>query len=110
MACSGKMNGNGTWEGPGVALGEDGGSQKPWKQAKLLFVSSDPEEITDTIKYLLRAGVQCAVRRERWNSCYGVWIQKEADFPRALRIYLDCCRPHPLPPWAGVMESLRDLR
>ena len=92
-----------------MAPGEDGGLSKPWKQVKLLFVSSNPEEIINTIKYLLRAGVRCAVRRERWNSCYGVWVQNEADFPRALRIYLDCCKPLPLPPLSGVLESLKAL-
>jgi hypothetical protein len=100
------MNGYGKLQAPEMAPGEDGGSRKPWKQVKLLFVSSDPEEIIRTVRYLLRAGVRCAVRRERWNSCYGVWVQNEEDFPRALRIYMDCAKPHPLPPWAEVLESL----
>ena len=106
MASSVQMNGYGKLQEPGMAPGEGGGSCKPWKQVKLLFVSSDSDEIIRTVRYLLRAGVRCAVRKERWNSCYGVWVQNEEDFPRALRIYLDCAKPRKLPPWAEVLESL----
>lgn len=59
----------------------------PWREGKLLFISNNPREITWTVRRLLQSRLRCAVRKERWNSSYGVWLQDKADFPKALRIW-----------------------
>jgi hypothetical protein len=63
------------------------GAARPWREAKLLFISGNPREVTWTVSRLLRSRVRCAVRKERWNSSYGVWLQDKADFSKALRIW-----------------------
>jgi hypothetical protein len=73
---------------------------------RLLFASSDRAEMTRTVKSLLLAGVRCEVRKERRSSSYGVWLQEERDFPRALGIWKLYAKPRPLPPWASVLESV----
>ena len=93
-------------QGAGLIGGDGRGSAKTWKTAKLLFVSTDTQEVTQTVKWLLRSGIRCEVRRERWNSCHGVWLQDERDFPKALRIWMLYSKPRPLPAWASVLESI----
>ena len=77
----------------GQKCGEKSRAARPWREGKLLFISSNPREVTKTVSRLLQSRVRCEVRKERWNSCYGVWLQDQEDFPKALRIWRLSAKP-----------------
>lgn len=72
---------------------------------RLLFLSSEPAELRQTLKWLLRASIPCAVWRGDGIARYGVWVQNDEDFPKALRIRMLWAKPRPVAPWVHLLES-----
>ena len=76
----------------------------PQALMKLLFSSADLGEVGQLVKRLVWSCIPCAVCRDPANACLSVWIQQDADYPLALRIFTQRKGPRPLPRWAWVFD------
>jgi hypothetical protein len=71
---------------------------------KLLTSSADLADLTLVVKWLISAGIPCAVCKEQGNHDLGVWIQRDADLPMALGVASSRPGRARLPHWASVLE------
>ena len=72
---------------------------------KMLFSSPDLAELGRLVKRLVWARIPCAVCKEPVNSQLSIWIQRDIDFPLALRVFTHRDAPYRLPHWARALDS-----
>ena len=71
---------------------------------KLLITSSDFDDLERLVKRLVWARIPCAVRKDPGTSHLSVWIQRDIDFPLALRAVVNREERPRLPHWARALE------
>jgi len=96
------MNCQRKWQEFPPDVGENSGRPAAPGPMKLLFISSDQEEVAKAVKQLLFALVRCLVSKE--GPGWGVWVQDKKDVPRALNMFALWAKPRPLPPWSALLE------
>ena len=71
---------------------------------KLLISSADLDDLQRVVKRLVWARIPCAVCRGPSNASLSVWIQRDIDFPLALRVVTNREGRPRLPHWARALE------
>ncbi len=71
---------------------------------KLLCASSDLGELKGLVKRMVCIGIPCAVCKDSIDSQLSLWIQRDSDFPLALKIFVERDKPRPLPHWASLLD------
>jgi hypothetical protein len=71
---------------------------------KMLASSADLDDLALVVKWLISAGIPCAVCRDSVNYDLSVWVQRDADFPRALGVASSRPGRPRLPHWVTVLE------
>jgi len=72
---------------------------------KLLISSADLDDLERVVKRLVWARIPCAVCKDCISSYLSVWIQRDIDFPLALRVVMNRGGRPRLPYWARALES-----
>ena len=73
---------------------------------KLLISSADLDDLEPVLKRLVCACIPCAVCRDPGSSHLSVWIQRDIDFPLALRVVVNRDERPRLPHWARALEPV----
>ena len=71
---------------------------------KLLITSTDLDDLGRIVKRLVWARIPCAVCKDPGSSHLSVWIQRDIDFPLALRVVVNREERPRLPHWARALE------
>jgi hypothetical protein len=71
---------------------------------QLLISSADLDDLERVVKRLVWARIPCAVCKDPVTAFLSVWIQRDADFPLALRAVMNRNRRSQLPDWARALE------
>jgi hypothetical protein len=71
---------------------------------KLLVTSTDLDDLGRIVKRLVCACIPCAVCKDPGSSHLSVWIQRDIDFPLALRVVVNREERPRLPHWARALE------
>ena len=71
---------------------------------KLLVSSTDLDDLGRIVKRLVCACIPCAVCKDPGSSHLSVWIQRDIDFPLALRTVVNREQRPRLPHWARALE------
>ena len=80
-------------------------TQSSKKRMKLLITSTDLDDLGRIVKRLVCARIPCAVCKDPGSSRLSVWIQRDIDFPLALRVVVNREERPRLPHWARALES-----
>ena len=73
---------------------------------KLLISSADLDDLEPVLKRLVCACIPCAVCKDPGSSHLSVWIQRDIDFPLALRVVVNQDERPRLPHWARALEPV----
>ena len=71
---------------------------------KLLISSADLDDLQRVVKRLVCACIPCAVCKDPGSSHLSVWIQRDIDFPLALRVVVNRDERPRVPHWARALE------
>ena len=71
---------------------------------KLLITSTDLDDLGRLVKRLVWARIPCAVCKDPGTSHLSVWIQRDIDFPLAMRAVVNREERPRLPHWARALE------
>jgi hypothetical protein len=74
------------------------------ERMKLLITSTDLDDLGRLVKRLVWARIPCAVGKDPGTSHLSVWIQRDIDFPLALRVIVNREERPRLPHWARALE------
>ena len=71
---------------------------------KLLITSTDLDDLERVVKRLVWNRIPCAVCKDPGSPHLSVWIQRDLDFPLALRVVANREERPDLPHWARALE------
>jgi hypothetical protein len=74
------------------------------ERMKLLLTSTDLDDLERIVKRLACACIPCAICKDPGSSHLSVWIQRDIDFPLALRVVVNRDERPRLPHWARALE------
>ena len=76
---------------------------------KLLITSTDLDDLERVVKRLVWARIPCSVCKDPASSHLSVWIQRDIDFPLALRVAANREERPRLPHWARALEPASNV-